>query len=133
MGVSTDPIADLLTAIRNAVRARHAKLSVPASRLKTEIARVLKEEGYIAAYKVVEENKKKTLLLYLKYGANKESVISGLRRVSRPGRRVYRGQKELRPVYGGLGVHIVTTPRGIMTGQAARRAGVGGEVICEVW
>lgn len=133
MGAPTDPIADMLTAVRNALRARHAKVDVPASKMKTEVARVLKEEGFVAAYKVIEEKKKKTLRLYLKYGPNKESVISGLRRVSRPGRRVYRSRREIKPVFGGLGINILTTPRGIMTGRQARRQGVGGEVLCEVW
>ncbi|MBI2956843.1 MAG: 30S ribosomal protein S8 [Acidobacteria bacterium] len=133
MGVSTDPIADLLTAIRNALRAQHPKVDVPASKLKAEVARVLKEEGFVAAYKVIEEHKKKSLRIYLKYGPNKESVISGLRRISTPGRRVYVGRQQIRPVLGGLGINVLTTPRGIMSGRQARRVGVGGEVLCEVW
>lgn len=134
MGAPTDPIADMLTVIRNALGARQAKVDLPASKLKGEIARVLKEEGFVAAYKVIEENKKKKMLrVYLKYGPNKQSVISGLRRVSRPGRRVYRQRAAIKPVVGGLGINILTTPRGIMTGRQARRQGVGGEVLCEVW
>ena len=133
MGASTDPIADMLSAVRNALRARHPKVDVPASRVKAEIVRVLKEEGYLAAYKMLEEDKKKKLRLYLKYGAEKQSVITDLKRISTPGRRVYRGRGAIRPVLGGLGICIVTTPRGIMTGAAARKAGVGGEVLCEVW
>lgn len=133
MGVSTDPVADMLTIIRNALQARHAKVDVPASRLKGEVARVLKEEGFVAAYKQIEEKKKKVLRVYLKYGPDKQSIISGLRRVSTPGRRVYAGRRGIRPVLGGLGVSILTTPRGIMTGRQARREGVGGEVLCEVW
>ncbi|MFQ5664241.1 MAG: 30S ribosomal protein S8 [Terriglobia bacterium] len=133
MGVSTDPIADMLTAIRNALRARHAKVDVPTSKIKAEIARVLKEEGFVAAYKVIEEKRKRMLRLYLKYGPEKQSVISGLRRVSKPGRRVYRGRAGIKPVLGGVGINILTTPRGIMTGRQARRQGVGGEVVCEVW
>ncbi|MFQ5777028.1 MAG: 30S ribosomal protein S8 [Terriglobia bacterium] len=134
MGAPTDPIADMLTAIRNALRARHPKVDVPASRVKAEIARVLKEEGFVAAFKVIEEKKnRKTLRLYLKYGEDKANVISGLRRVSKPGRRVYRARKEIKPVYGGLGINIVTTPQGIMSGRRARRQGVGGEILCEVW
>jgi small subunit ribosomal protein S8 len=132
MGVSTDPIADMLTAIRNALRARHAKVDVPASRLKSELARVLKEEGFLGAFKVIEENKRKTLRLYLKYGPEKQSVISALRRISTPGRRVYAKRGELRPVLGGLGVNIVSTSRGLMTGRQARKQGVGGEILCEV-
>src|SRR3972149_2709899 len=96
MGASTDPIADMLTSVRNALRARHPKVDIPASRVKGEIARVLKEEGFLAAYKVMEENKRKVLRLYLKYGPNKQSVISGLRRISKPGRRVYRGRTSSR-------------------------------------
>lgn len=133
MGVSTDPIADMLTVIRNALGARLAKVDLPASKLKAEIARVLKEEGFVAAFKVIEENKKKVLRVYLKYGSNKQSVITGLRRTSTPGRRVYRKREEIKPVVGGLGINILTTPRGIMTGRQARRQGVGGEILCEVW
>ena len=133
MGASTDPIADMLTSIRNALRARHPKVDVPASRVKGEIARVLKEEGFLAAYKVIEENNRKVLRLYLKYGPNKQSVITGLRRVSKPGRRVYRGRTEIKLVVGGMGVNVMTTPQGIMSGRQARRQGVGGEILCEVW
>jgi small subunit ribosomal protein S8 len=133
MGAPTDPIADMLTCIRNALQAQHQKVDMPASRMKEEIARVLKEEGFVAAYKVIEENKRKVLRVYLKYGPNKEKVISGLKRVSKPGRRVYRDRRGIKAVYGGLGVSIVTTPRGVMTGRQARRQGVGGEILCEVW
>src|SRR3989337_1135249 len=126
MGASTDPIADMLTSVRNALRARHPKVDIPASRVKGEIARVLKEEGFLAAYKVMEENKRKVLRLYLKYGPNKQSVISGLRRISKPGRRVYRGRTEIKPGVGGLGINIITTPRGLMSGRQARRQSVGG-------
>jgi small subunit ribosomal protein S8 len=132
--MTTDPIADLLTRIRNATRAKHARLDVPASKLKTEIARILKEEGYISTYKLVEENKvRKTLRVFLKYTPDKRSVITGLRRVSRPGSRNYVGASEIRAVVGGLGISILTTPRGVMTGRAARKARVGGELLCEVW
>ncbi len=130
----TDPIADLLTRIRNAARARHARVDVPASKLKIEIARILKEEGYISTYKLVEETKvRKTLRVFLKYTPDKSPVITGLRRVSRPGSRAYVGVSEIKAVVGGLGISILTTPRGVMTGRAARRARVGGEVLCEVW
>jgi small subunit ribosomal protein S8 len=129
----TDPVADFLTRIRNAMRARHQKLDVPASKLKAEIARILKEEGYIANYKPTEENGMKILRVYLKYGTNNESVISDLKRVSRPGCRVYQGKNEIRRVQGGLGIAILTTPKGVMTGRQARREGVGGELLCEVW
>ena len=128
----TDPVADFLARIRNAHKARHAKLDVPASRLKTEIARILKEEGYIANYKVVEEDGKKTLRVNLKYGSGNQAVISVITRISRPGCRVYVGHNEIPRVLGGLGITILTTPKGVMTGRAARKAGVGGEVLCEV-
>ncbi|HEV3220675.1 MAG TPA: 30S ribosomal protein S8 [Candidatus Acidoferrales bacterium] len=130
----TDPIADLLTRIRNAAQARHSRVDVPASKLKTEIARVLKEEGYIQTYKLVDESKtRKTLRVFLKYTSDRRSAITDLRRISRPGKRSYAGTDEIRSVIGGLGTTILTTPRGVMTGRAARRARVGGEILCEVW
>ena len=130
----TDPIADMLMRIRNATRARHPRADLPASKLKIELARILKEEGYIASYKVVDEGKvRKTLRLVLKYTPDKSCVITDLRRVSRPGCRVYVGKAEIRPVVGGLGTSILTTPRGLMTGRAAKRAGLGGELLCEIW
>lgn len=129
----TDPVADFLTRIRNAHNARHQKLDVPASRLKAEIARILKEEGYIANVKPVEEAGRQLLRVYLKYGVNNEAAIRDLKRVSKPGCRVYVGKDEIRRVQGGLGISIVTTPRGVMTGRQARREGVGGEILCEVW
>ena len=133
--MTTDPIADLLTRIRNAV----ARASIRAwicrpRRLKMEIARILKEEGYLANFKVVEEQKrKKTLRVFLRYTPDRRSVITDLKRVSRPGSRRYVGKTGIRPVVGGMGISIVSTPRGLMTGQAARKAGVGGEMMCEVW
>ena len=129
----TDPVADFLARIRNAHKARHQKLDVPASNLKAEIARILKEEGYIANFKPVEENGKKLLRVYLKYGSNSESAISNIARVSRPGCRVYVGHNEIPRVLGGLGINILTTPRGVMTGRQARKEGVGGEILCEVY
>jgi small subunit ribosomal protein S8 len=129
----TDPVADFLTRIRNAIRARHQKLDVPASKLKAEIARILKEEGYIANYKTTEEEGRAILRVYLKYGSNNEAAIRDLTRVSRPGCRVYIGRDEIKRVQGGLGISIMTTPRGVMTGRQARREGVGGEILCEVW
>lgn len=131
--MNTDPIADMLTRIRNAVRARHPRVDLPASKLKVEIARILKEEGYVSTYKIVDENKKKMLRVFFRYTADKRSVITGLKRVSRPGCRRYVGKSEIRPVVGGMGVSIVSTPRGVMTGQTARKEGVGGELLCEVW
>lgn len=129
----TDPVADFLTRIRNAHRSKHQKLDVPTSKLKVEIARILKEEGYIGNYKTVDEEGRHTLRVYLKYGPNNEAVIRDLQRVSRPGCRVYVGKEEIRRVQGGLGISIMTTPRGVMTGKQARRDGVGGEILCEVW
>jgi small subunit ribosomal protein S8 len=130
--MTTDPIADMLTRIRNAIKARHPKVDVPASRLKTEIARILKEEGYILNYKMAEDGAKKTIRIYLKYQANNRPVISELRRVSRPGCRVYAASDEIPRVLGGLGVNILTTPKGVMTGRDARKQSVGGEVLCEI-
>ena len=129
----SDPIADMLTRVRNAIRARHPKVDVPASRLKTEIARILKEEGYIANFKVAEEGVKKTLKIYLKYRSDSNPVISSIERVSRPGCRVYVGQTEIPRVLGGMGINILTTPRGVMTGRDAHKERIGGEILCRVW
>jgi small subunit ribosomal protein S8 len=129
----TDPVADFLARIRNALNARHQKVDVPASKLKAEIARILKEEGYISNFKAMEENGRKILRIYLKYGSNNEAAITRLERVSRPGCRVYVGRAEIPRVLGGMGVNILTTPRGVMTGRQARKEGVGGEVLCEIW
>lgn len=131
--MNTDPIADMLTRIRNAVRARHSRVDLPASNLKVEIARILKEEGYVSNYKVVDENKRRVLRIVFRYAADKRSVLTNLKRISRPGCRRYVGKNEIRPVVGGIGVSILSTPRGIMTGQTARKEGVGGELLCEVW
>src|SRR5438270_10428019 len=129
----TDPIADMLTRVRNALVARHPKVDVPASRLKMEIARILKEEGFILNFKLTEEGSQKFIRIYLKYTPGNVPVISRIERVSRPGCRVYVGSKAVPRVLGGLGVNILTTPRGVMTGGTARREGVGGEVLCQVW
>lgn len=131
--MTTDPIADMLTRIRNGLAARHPKVDVPASRLKTEIARILKDEGYIANFKLTEEGAKQSIRVYLKYTPGNVPVISEIQRVSRPGCRVYVGSKEVPRVLGGLGINIVTTPKGVMTGKDARKSGVGGEVLCQVW
>lgn len=128
----TDPIADMLTRIRNAIKARHPKVDVPASNLKTEIARILKEEGYILNFKTAEEGPKKVIKIYLKYQPNSKPVISELTRVSRPGCRVYVAHNEIPPVLGGLGINILTTPKGVMTGRDARKQNVGGELLCQV-
>jgi small subunit ribosomal protein S8 len=135
----SDPISDMLTRIRNAVHGRHARVDMPASRLKAEIARILQDEGYIHGFKLVEEAGAKgqaprqLIRVFLKYGPHGERVISGIERISRPGRRVYLGVDDVPTVLGGLGTSILTTSRGVMTGRAAKKAGVGGEVLCNVW
>jgi small subunit ribosomal protein S8 len=131
--MTTDPIADMLTRVRNAIQARHPKVDVPASKLKTEIARILKEEGYIQNFKVAEEGSKKTIKIYLKYNTSNAPVISSIERVSRPGCRVYVGRRDIPRVLGGLGINILTTPRGVMTGRDAHKEQVGGELLCRVW
>ncbi|HXH48767.1 MAG TPA: 30S ribosomal protein S8 [Terriglobia bacterium] len=132
MSAVSDPVADMLTRIRNGLRARHQRVDMPSSKLKVELARVLKEEGYISNFKVSEEKKKQTLRVFLRYAPNGSSVITKIGRVSRPGRRVYVGSREVPKVLGGLGVNILTTPQGVMTGKSARRAKVGGEILCNV-
>jgi small subunit ribosomal protein S8 len=132
MAAVTDPIADMLTRIRNGIRARHQRVDMPSSNVKVGIAMILKEEGYVGSYKISEDGKKKVLRLNLRYGADGQSVISSLERVSRPGRRVYVGVDEIPRVLGGMGVTILTTPKGLMTGKKARKAGLGGEVLCNV-
>ena len=129
----TDPVADFLTRIRNGIKARHQKIDVPASKLKLEIARILKEEGFVANYKSTEEDGKKVIRVYLKYSPDNSAAISNVVRVSRPGCRVYVGKSEIPRVLGGLGINILTTPKGVMTGKQARKEGVGGEVLCEVY
>ena len=129
----SDPIDDMLTRIRNAIKARFPKVDVPASKLKTEIARILKDEGYILNYKIVDDGNHKAIRVYLKYTAANAPLISNIERVSRPGCRVYVGSDEIPKVLGGLGINIMTTPRGVMTGKAARKEGVGGEVLCRVF
>ena len=129
----TDPVADLLARIRNSISARHQKLDVPASKLKLEIARILKEEGYIANFKATEEEGRKVLRIYLKYGNDNAAAISNLQRISRPGCRVYVGRNDIPRVLGGLGINILTTPRGVMTGRDAHKEHIGGEILCRVW
>lgn len=132
MSAVTDPIADMLTRIRNGIQARHPRVDMPSSVLKAELARILKEEGYITNFKVGEEGKKKVLKIFLKYASDGTNAIASIDRVSKPGRRVYVGSREVPRVLGGLGISILTTPRGVLTGKAARKAGVGGEVLCSV-
>ena len=129
----TDPIADMLTRIRNAGAARHATVEVPASGMKKAIAQILLDEGYIKAFELIEEGAQGTIKITLKYSANKEKAISGLRRVSKPGLRVYAGADELPRVLKGLGVAIISTSKGIMTDKKARELHVGGEVLAFVW
>ena len=135
----TDPIADMLTRIRNAVTAKHTRVDVPSSRIKVDIARILHGEGYISGYKLLDEPTTKTtaavktLRLFLKYGPHGEKLITGVQRISRPGRRVYFGKEDVPDVLAGLGTSILTTSRGVMTGREAVKAGVGGEVLCNIW
>jgi small subunit ribosomal protein S8 len=131
----TDPIADMITRIRNAVHARHQRVDVPLSRFKIEIARILEQEGYIGGFKLIDatETERSVLRISLKYGPRGENVISGLERVSRPGRRVYLGREDVPRVMGGLGTNILTTSQGVMTGREAVKKGVGGEVLCNIW
>ena len=134
----TDPIAAMLTRIRNAVTAKHTRVDMPASRIKADIARILQDEGYIQGFKVLDESDGKSgasqsLRLFLKYGPHGEKIITGVERISRPGRRVYFGRDDVPEVLAGLGTSILTTSRGVMTGREAVKAGVGGEVLCNIW
>lgn len=129
----TDPIADMLTRIRNANQALLEKVDIPSSRLKVEIAKTLKAEGFIRAFKLIDDNKQGVLRVYLKFGPGNERVILGLRRVSRPGLRVYRKSRQIPSVISGVGVSIVSTPRGLMSGKQARERSLGGEVLFYVW
>ena len=135
----TDPIADMLSRIRNAVAAKHTRVDMPASRIKVDIARILQDEGYIQGFKLLDDGVEKTtaatktLRLFLKYGPHGERLITGVHRISRPGRRVYFGKQDVPEVLAGLGTSILTTSRGVMTGREAVKAGVGGEVLCNIW
>jgi small subunit ribosomal protein S8 len=129
----TDPIADMLTRIRNALVSRHDFTDVPASRLKVALAGVLKKEGYIKDFEMKEDGSRKFVRIHLAYADTREPVIMGLQRVSKPGLRVYATKSEIPRVYGGLGIAILSTPEGVMTGKEARSRGVGGEVLCHVW
>ena len=129
----TDPIADMLTRIRNAVAAKHDFVLIPASRVKISIAKILKEDGFIKDYEVLRDSPQRTIKVYLSYTGKKQPVLTGLQRVSKPGMRVYVQKGETPRVYGGLGVAILSTPQGVMTGQQAWRNGIGGEILCYVW
>ena len=129
----TDPIADLLTRIRNGLLARHKTVDVPSSRMKAEIVKILREEGYVDDFEVAQEGPQGVLRIRLKYSTDGEKAITGLERVSRPGRRVYCGKGEIPKVLGGLGITILSTPKGVLTGQNSEKLGVGGEVLCNIW
>jgi small subunit ribosomal protein S8 len=129
----TDPVADMLTRIRNGLQARHPAVTMPSSKLKVSVAEVLRDEGFITAYQELEETPQKKLRIELKYVDKNVPVVTGIKRVSKPGLRVYSGASDMPRVYGGLGVAIVSTSKGVMSGRRARRMGVGGEVLCHVW
>ncbi|OGW20465.1 MAG: 30S ribosomal protein S8 [Nitrospirae bacterium GWC2_46_6] len=129
----TDPIADMLTRIRNAILIKSEKVDIPASKMKVEIAKILKEEGFIKSYKIIKDKKQGILRIALKYAPESGSIISGLKRISKPGRRVYVGKGEIPRVMGGVGMAVITTPKGILGDKTCRREGVGGEVLCYVW
>lgn len=131
--VMTDPIADMLTRIRNASSVRHDYVDIPASRLKKELARIFKEEGYIRDYKVMQGDKHPVIRVFLRYGTGKTRVLTGIRRISKPGLRVYAGKDEIPRVLGGLGVAVLSTSKGVLSDRQARKEGVGGEVICYLW
>ena len=129
----TDPIADMLTRIRNAIAAKHSRVDIPASKLKLEIARILKEEGYINNFVIKGEGLKRTVRIFLRYSGEGEPAINNVKRISKPGRRVYRRAGEIQPVRNGLGVGIVSTSQGLLTDGQARERKVGGEILCELW
>jgi len=131
--MTSDPIADMLTRIRNSLMARHEKVDIPASKLKAEVARILKEEGYIVNYKTIEEGPQGVLRLFLRKSTDGTQVILGIQRVSKPGRRIYVNKDQIPRVQGGLGINILSTSRGLMTGRQAIRVGVGGEILANVW
>jgi small subunit ribosomal protein S8 len=131
--VMTDPIADMLTRIRNASSANHDQVDIPASRVKRELVRIFKEEGYVRDFKIVEDGGRPVIRVFLKYGPNKGKVITGIKRISKPGLRVYTQHDGIPRVLGGLGIAVLSTSLGVMTDKNARKAGVGGEVICYVW
>ena len=133
MAMVTDPVADMLTRVRNGSLAEHEKVDIPSSRLKVRLAEILKEEGFIKNFRLIEDKRQGVLRVYLKYGPGQERVISGLRRVSKPGRRLYVGADRIPSVLGGMGVAILSTPRGVLTDRESRKAKVGGEVLCYVW
>lgn len=131
--MTTDPIAEMLTRIRNANMARHERVDIPASRMKLEITKILKDKGFIKAYKVLKDDRQNIIRISLKYTKGNERVIGGLKRISRPGRRVYVGKDEIPLVMGGYGVAILSTPKGVLPDDVCRQVGIGGELLCYIW
>jgi small subunit ribosomal protein S8 len=131
--MTTDPIADMLTRVRNAMKAKHEKVDMPSSRMKKEIARILKEEGFVKNYKAITDKRKEILTVFLKYDSHDEPVIQGLRKISRPGRRVYVKHEQVPRTRSGMGIAIISTSKGIMTDREARKQKLGGELICSIW
>jgi small subunit ribosomal protein S8 len=129
----TDPIADLLTRVRNAGKAKFSSVDVPGSKLKIEIVKILKDEGFIRNYKFLKDGKQGILRIYLKYGPGQKSVIFGIKRISKPGRRMFTGSKDIKAVYNGMGIAILSTSKGVMTDARARKENVGGELLCNIW
>lgn len=132
MSATSDPIADMLTRLRNAIKAEHLKVDVPSSKIKVAIAKILKDEGFIKNFKMIEDNKQKVLRIYLKYTEENQPAILELTRISKPGRRVYTKAEELKPIFNNIGIWILSTPKGVLTNKAAKKLNVGGEVICEI-
>lgn len=132
MSATSDPIADMLTRVRNAVKAEHLKVDIPSSKIKVAIAKILKDEGFIKNYKIIEDNKQKVLRIYLKYSDQNQPALLSIVRISKPGRRVYTKVEDLKPVYNNIGIRILSTPKGVITNKAAQKLNVGGEVICEI-
>jgi len=132
MSATSDPIADMLTRVRNAVKAEHLKVDIPSSKIKVAIAKILKDEGFIKNYKVIEDNKQKVLRIYLKYSDQNQPALLSIVRISKPGRRVYTKVEDLKPVFNNIGIRILSTPKGVITNKAAQKLNVGGEVICEI-
>ncbi|MEJ5361269.1 MAG: 30S ribosomal protein S8 [Spirochaetota bacterium] len=132
MSCISDPIADMLTRMRNAINAGHVKVDIPSSKMKMAIAKILKDEGFIKNYKLIEDNKQKTLRIYLKYSADNQSAIIRMKRISSPGRRVYIKAEDLKPVYNNMGIMILSTSKGIITNKAAKQLNIGGEALCEI-
>jgi small subunit ribosomal protein S8 len=132
MSATSDPIADMLTRVRNAVKAEHLKVDIPSSKIKVAIAKILKDEGFIKNYKIIEDNKQKVLRVYLKYSDQNQSALLNIVRISKPGRRIYTKAEELKPVFNNIGIRILSTPKGVITNKAAQKLNVGGEVICEI-